>query len=360
MSVLCTIPGLIWPTLGLSEILSGLALPGLSTLLAQARTQRASPCSRDAWLCAQFGLATSGTNTPPFAALRLAGESLTEQDSCGPWVCADPVRLRFARQHLLLDGPTTLDLHADEIQHLTDDLNKSFADIGRFQFCSPTRGYLALDAAHADKLDVALASLPDAINRPVAQFQPQGAHAAWWSHLSNELQVFCHTHAVNIAREARGAPTLNALWLWGAGATPSRLTAPAARLAARGANADTLLRGLAKIAHSPIEEFDLQQPADWSLFDDLHEPTLQRDEAAWASALTALDTELFVPLAALLRSRKITHLQLVAPGDTSLTCFDIVPAPRWQFWQPSLSKSQLIAALSGPALSHTAMNPDQP
>ena len=99
------------------------------------------------------------------------------------WVCADPIGLRFARQHLLLDGPATVDPQTEEMMSLFADLNKTFGDVGKFLFTSSQHGYIALAPAHADKLAVALAPLSDVENRPVTHFQPQGMQAAWWSTL---------------------------------------------------------------------------------------------------------------------------------------------------------------------------------
>ncbi|HSD36918.1 MAG TPA: hypothetical protein VLC92_05385 [Rhodocyclaceae bacterium] len=344
-STLCVIPGLIWPTTGVSEALSALTLPGLSALFAQAKEHHAPPCPLDVWLAGQFGL----QGKLPFAALRLAGEQESTPDDETLWACADPVSLRFARQHLLLDAPETLGLQAAEMDSLLADLNKTFADIGRFSRTSPEHCYLALNSEHGDKLPVTLAALADVESRPVAQFQAQGEQAAWWSKLANELQVFCHNHAVNTAREARRSPALNSLWLWGLGRTPHGLTPPDANMAARLLAPNANLAGLARLAHSNIATFDAQQPAAWSLIDDLHAPAQQRDAAAWSQALQRLDDEVFVPLAQQLRSGRIQHLRIVAPGDTALAQFNISPTPRWKFWQGGASKTQLVAALGKPS-----------
>jgi hypothetical protein len=345
-SVLCVIPGLIWPATGVSEALSTLALPGLSALFAQAKEHHAQPCPLDVWLAEQFGL----TGDLPFAAVRLAGEQNAAPDKEMLWVCADPVSLRFARQHLLLDAPETLSLQAEEVDSLLVDLNKTFADIGRFSRTSPEHCYLALKPEHGDKLPVTLATLADVESRPVAQFQARGEQAAWWSKLANELQVFCHNHAVNSAREARRAPALNSLWLWGLGRTPHGLTAPQANIAARLQAPNAILAGLARLAHSTIATFDPQQPAAWALIDDLYVPAQQRDTANWSQALKKLDAEVFVPLAQQLRSGRIQHLRIVSPGDTALAHFDISPTPRWKFWQGGASTTQLIAALGKPSV----------
>lgn len=344
-SVLCAIPGLIWPGNGLAEILSPLALPGLSALLAHAEAADAPPCSLDVWLAAQFGL----HDDLPFAAIRLAGEQAAAPDRKTLWVCADPVSLRFARQHLLLDAPETLALHADEMTSLLGDLNQTFMDVGKFSCTSPEHCYLALNPEHGDKLPVALAPLADVESRPIAQFQARGAQAAWWSKLANDLQVFCHNHSVNTAREVRRAPALNALWLWGVGHGPAQLLSPSPDIAARLQHPNGILNGLARYAQADVRPFDIQHPAAWSLLDALHAPAQQRDAASWARALEALDAEILLPLSRHLQAGSIAQLRIVAPGDTSLSSFDISPAPRWKFWQRGANKAQLVAALGKPS-----------
>ncbi|MEC5387639.1 hypothetical protein VVD49_18040 [Uliginosibacterium sp. H3] len=344
-SILCVIPGLIWPATGVADALSPYDLPGLSALLARVEEHIAPPCPLDAWLAEQFGL----TGELPFAALRLAGDGIAMPDSDALWVCADPVSLRFARQHLLLDAPETLALQADEMDSLLRDLNTTFADIGEFSRTSPEHAYLMLKPEHADKLPVTLAPLADVDSRPVAQFQAKGEHAAWWSKLNNELQVFCHNHPVNTAREARRAPALNALWLWGLGSLPPTLASPHPQMAARQGTPNAIFNGLSRLAHCKPAAFDARQPAAWSLIDDLHAPAQQRDTGAWSNALQKLDAEVFVPLVHQLRSGRLHHLRIVAPGDTALTRLDISPTPRWKFWQRGASKAQLIARLGRPA-----------
>jgi hypothetical protein len=253
------------------------------------------------------------------------------------------VSLRFARQHLLLDASAAQSLRHEEATALFRDLNENFADIGRFSVGDAARGYLALDPVHADKLIVELPPLPDVDNRPVANFQPGGEQAAWWSRLANELQVFCHSHEINQAREARGEPALNALWLWGAGRMPARLTLPATRIAGD----HPLLAGLCRLAGASLEQYNAHSPAQWALVDALHGPAQQRDATLWRESLQALDTDVLLPLWQQLQARNIDEVVIVAPGDTAFTRFNISAAPRWHFWRRPATTAQLASALDG-------------
>ncbi len=337
MSALYAIPGLIWPAAGLEQAITAQPLPGLSALLSAAQISRQAPQSLESWLAAQFGAEPQ----TPWAALRQVSESPANTDGETIWVCADPVSLRLTREFMLLDGADVLDLQAGELQALEQSLNENFADVGRFSFCAE-RGYLALDARHADKLAASLSPLADVLGRPVAHFQPQGEQAAWWSRLANELQVFCHNHPVNTAREARGASPLNGIWLWGAGRLPAKLKAPARSVAGPA----HLLAGLAHCAGTALQNSNSLHAADWIVLDELIKPARERDLDAWLKALQRLDAQIFLSLSHKLKQGQLDAVQIIAPGDTQLTQFDISPRPFWKFWQKPASLAQIARLLS--------------
>lgn len=332
------IPGLIWPASGLDSLVEGHELPGLRQLCARVHIRHEAPCPLESWLCREWGL----EGALPLAALRLAADGVADNEAIE--VCADPASLRFAREHLLLDDPENLALRADELSALCEGLNGIFADVGHFHVVADQL-YLRLLPSHADKLDVQLSTLADAVARPVAHFQPQGAQARWWSRLNNELQVFCHNHPINVPREADGRPLVNALWLSGAGVRPSRLRPPATQMSGH----SWLLKGLAACAGVPVDSLSAASPAPWNLLHELIVPARQRNASAWRETLRHLDETLFTPLAQALVAGRLTSLDIVAPGDSALTTLRIQRNPSWRFWQRQCSEAGLLALLSQPA-----------
>ncbi|GAA5159712.1 hypothetical protein [Viridibacterium curvum] len=330
------IPGLIWPATGVDALLADLPLPGLARLCARLDARHDAPRAFDDWLCREWGLAS-----PPFAALRLIADGCVAGDAIE--VCADPVNLRFAREHLLLDSPENLQLLDEELTSLCDGLNATFSDIGQFHIVA-SKLYLRLAPAHADKLDVRLSPLAEVVARPVAHFQPQGTQARWWSKLNNELQVFCHNHPVNQPREAEGRPLLNALWLWGAGKAPSGLIAPASTLTGD----YWLLKGLAQSAGMALTPLKPTTPASWNLIDTLLLPAQQRDGWAWRTELARLDAEIFCVLADQLDSGGLSSVEVLAPGDSALTIWQLRHNPRWRFWARQCKPAALQSLLSRP------------
>ena len=102
MQIQLLIPGLLWPVATLLGPASGLALDGLATLLGRGRRQVTAFEPYDRQLARLFGLRG---DTLPMAALRRLGEADAPAPEPGShWLCADPVNLSFAREHLLLQA----------------------------------------------------------------------------------------------------------------------------------------------------------------------------------------------------------------------------------------------------------------
>lgn len=101
----------------------------------------------------------------------------------------------------------------------------------------------------------------------------------WWRRLQNEAQMLFYTHPVNDARDAQRLPSINGLWIDGAGALPMGLTP----------------------APLPDQLIGLKSAA------------LRGDWAAWAAAWTALDNG---PVARLLaQARAGTKVRLTLCGE---------------------------------------------
>lgn len=314
--------------------LQGIRLPGLQRLLAGARVSRGGARSFDAWLCALFGAGSE----PDFAGLRLAGEDVTPPSSEEAWVCADPVTYDFAREQMLLRGLTPDEISLDEAQELVSALNREFQDLGQFFAATPTRWYLA---THQPS-NVHLPTLDDASGRPLAYFQPEGPDRARWARALNELQVFCHNHPLNRAREARGQAPISGLWLWGNG-EPVPVRAPCTRGCG---DVSPLLLGLCRNAGMDwrdARDFDPDSPLQF--FTSLADPARRRDETAWLEAIAMLDAVVFAPLADALDQRMLPTAQLVAPGDTATLVLELNPLPRWRLWGRQRSMTELTATL---------------
>lgn len=114
--------------------------------------------------------------------------------------------------------------------------------------------------AHGAVFEGLPSASPDRVlGRNLAPWMPTAAQASSLIRLMSEMQMLLYTHALNDAREARGALPVNAIWLSGTGALNRAPTGA----------------GLT--------------PEPGAIITTLREAALQEDWATWASAWQALD-----------------------------------------------------------------------
>lgn len=339
MQLQLLIPGLLWPVATLLGPASGLALDGLATLLGRGRRQVTAFEPYDRQLARLFGL---HGDLLPLAALRRLGEAAAAAPAPGShWLCADPVNLSFAREHLLLQAFPDEELDAAESAELVAELNGIFADLGQFEACTPTRWYLRLHAPTT----VTLYPLDDVTGRPVKHFLPDGDDARLWQRTMNEAQIVLHNHARNRAREEAGQRAINSVWLWGAGALDTPPQAPARHVQAT----DPLSIGLARAAGAAVGSPDpvaaLAQDT-LVVLDALRKPAQQLDLEAWRRGLEALEHDWFAPLAEAFRNGRIERLRVSAPSDRGTLELTLRASERWKFWRKPHAFDALLKSIA--------------
>lgn len=339
MQIQLLIPGLLWPTATLLGPASGLALDGLAALLGRGRRQVHGFDPYDRQLARLFGLEAG---TMPTALLRRLGEPGAPPPAPGShWLCADPVNLSFAREHLLLQTFPEGELDAAEAGELVAALNETFTDIGRFEACTPTRWYLRLDKPAR----TTLYPLDDVVGRPVKHFLPEGEEARSWQRTMNEAQIVLHNHARSRAREEAGLRAVNSVWLWGAGDAGRT---PAIR-AALVQTDDPLCVGLARAAGVPAGAPDISTALRQDtlvVLDTLRKPAQQLDLDAWRRGLAALERDWFAPLAEAIRQGRMGSLRLLAPSDRGTLDLELRSADRWKFWRKPYAFEALLQSVA--------------
>ncbi|MCB1906343.1 MAG: hypothetical protein KDH15_03150 [Rhodocyclaceae bacterium] len=320
------VPGLLWPGLQTEAPTRGLSTPALERLLGIAACELTPGRGSEAALLGLFGLPPRSS----LAALRRLGEAAMPVAETASWLCADPVGLRFAREHLLLIEGAELDIAADEATALVEGLNREFGDIGRFEMAGPSRWYLRL--THPTPTE--FAPLADVVGRPVAHFMPSGEGAAGWHRLINETQVWLHNHPVNQAREAAGRQTINSLWPWGGGEALPPATAPAATVVGDG----TLLGGLCRSAGTTSRDSSIGAVLDagadvLACFDGAAEAARHLDLGAWQRALAQFDEGWLAPAMDALRRRRLQGITLLAPGDRASLVARLERPRLWPVWK---------------------------
>lgn len=136
---------------------------------------------------------------------------------------------------------------------------------------------------------------------PLSDILPRGADAGPIRRLMTEMQMLLHEHPVNARREARGAQTINAVWVHGEGILSgvSSVSLPA------GYGEDVFLRGIYRLH----EQVAGAKPEDAkSLLAQLRGPTVAVIDPP---DLDALETQWLAPLARALLGGAVSKLTLM-------------------------------------------------
>jgi len=300
-----------------------LAQPPLRRWLGRARRNTLVVAERHAALAAWFGL-DGGERDIPHAALALLGSGGAPQD--GFWLHADPVHLHAQGSELVLVDAGHLQVDAAESAALIGALQAHFAQDGLLlQAGAPARWFLRASAPAA----LRTVALEMAIGRNVDALLPRGPDALTWLRRANEAQMLLHVHPVNVAREARGAPALNSLWLWGAGMLPQCRSAFAGVW-----GGDDFVRGMARSAGNAAHAL----PADASTLlaaagSGEHLIVLDPPADDGADALEALAVRWAEPLLRALASARVARAVLATYSGGRRLSWSITRRDLWKFWR---------------------------
>lgn len=263
-------------------------------------------------LCQQMGVKKQADW--PIAPLCWLGEG--NRPEAAYWLRADPVHFVLQRDSFSLGESVALS--QQETQTLMTVLNEHFALDGLwFYVASSGRWYLRLNA----NPEISTTLLETAMGRDVSAYLPQGAGAAKWNQLLNEMQMLLHDHPLNQAREANGELPMNSLWLSGGGELPAKFETSPKTIFTNNA----LAKGLSLTANCPclalpenLEVIINQAGSDaWLVLDDVDEA-----ESKW-----------FAPALAGLRAGKIRQLTLHFAARDQVLSVDIRPQDLWKFWR---------------------------
>ena len=291
--------------------------PALELLLARGRVTLEDPASLEEWLARAFDAEQNELAAGALTVLADGGEAEGAQ-----WLRADPVHLKLNRDHLLLIPAAGFEIDRAEADALCAALNAHFSGELAFLALRPDRWCVRADRIAAD-----LRTTPPlaAAGRDANAHLPRGADAKRWHALANEAQMLLHDHPVNAAREERGVPALNSVWLWGAGRLPDRSTGPWHSVLAD----EPLALGLAHIAgmrHQALpqdaDQWLARAPQDGRhliVLDQLRAARALDDPAAHGARLAALETTWFAPLLQALRSARVGMLTVHALDRSFVT-----------------------------------------
>ena len=252
------------------------------------------------------------------------------------WV-AEPAHFVIARDHLRLDDPRALGVTIAEARALADAIEPVLSESGwhlePIEPATLTHWLLHRD----DDLDLSGAAIERAIGDNVAAWQPRSRGtlngrsddaALDWRRCSNEIQMLWFGHPVNQAREERGQPAINTLWLSGNGVPSSSL--PHYRAV------DSSLPLLAALPVEPDATRALES------FDGFINAARAEDWSGWRVQLDTLDAR----IGALVddqRRNAIGELTVVLCGRDHIRSIRLAPRALGKFWRgwgagPSLAE----------------------
>jgi hypothetical protein len=309
---------------GLFAEASGSRAPSLELMLARGRSSSAQSQSMEDWLNDAFDLETE---TLPAGALTLAASGAEPGEAF--WARADPVHLRLMRDRLIVVPSAAIGLSADEADRLVEALNRHFGERFSLRLIEADRWCVQIESGVAFQSGPSL----EMAGRPADATMP-----AEWRALLNEAQMLLHAHPVNEAREARGEPTVNSLWLWGAGTAPQ---GPASKWQSISAD-DPVARGLARLAgsrHWPVPAdaeawlaCSAQEGRHLVLLDTLRTPLALGNSADYAQRIDALEQKWFSPLLAALRAGRLGMVTVHVP-DSLGASFETIRGDLRRFWR---------------------------
>ena len=303
--------------------------PALELLLARGRAATTESRALEAWLQHGFGLEPRSVAA---GALTLLAAQLDPGSAW--WVRADPVHLRLARDRLIVVPEAAFALSREEADALVASLNHHFEGVLDLRavdtrhWCARLQEDLALDVPNALECAGRDVDLTARIG---------GETGRRWSRLLNEVQMLLHAHPVNQAREARGEPAVNSLWLWGAGRAPQDAKGRWQSVSA----ADPLPLGLAKVARvqpfalpASAEEWLARAPAEGRhliVLDLLRAPLALGQDAEYHERIDVLEQRWFAPLLAALRTGRAGMLTVHVPDAAA--SFETARGDLRRFWR---------------------------
>ena len=327
------VPGLLPARESLRETLGGLRLPALEMLLARGRPDWSQALSPERWLAEAF----LGEDAPLAAgALTVLADGAPDgAPGTASWMRADPVHLRLHGDAMALVPSAAFAIAREEAEALCETLGRHFAGALDLYPLRPERWCARLEADMAVATESPLAVAGSDLDSQLAA----GPDTRSWHALLNELQMLLHDHPVNRARAERGAPAVNSLWLWGAGALPPAARGPWQSVTAE----EPVALGLARLAgmrHRTLpraaDEWLARAPDDAKhllVLDALRAACALGEAEVFREGLLALESRWFAPLLEALRDGRLGMVTLRVPDGAQALSFETIRGDLRRFWR---------------------------
>jgi len=318
---------LVVPALFPAQDLPPAPMPALELLLARGRRTDGLTATLETWLCRAFGLG----EPPSVPAGALTALAHGVDPGTQPWMRADPVHLRADRDRVLLMPGQGLSVTAAEAQGLAAALTPLLA--GKFVLHVVSPGQWCLQMQGREQVEISPQAPIDLAGADIDPHLPPKQ----WHLLLTEIQMALYEHPVNTAREQRGDPVINSLWLWGAGIVPATAPATWHSVSATDAVAAGLARSAGMRHREPgggADEWLARAPEEGRhlmVLDGLRGVHALGGPEALARQQQDLEKNWFAPLLAALKSRRVGMLTIHAPEAGA--SFEALRGDLNRFWR---------------------------
>jgi hypothetical protein len=320
MRLTLMLPGALTPTALAAELGAALQAPTLGGIVARATpagewsASDEDPAPDDHWLAREVFGTHGRAPTAPYAWAALTGRRETSQMI---WR-ADPIHIALGRESLIVQS-----LHdAPLIEAEADDLLAAANELCANAQCELQRIGSDWFMRTAQPWSLRPPPLTTMAGAPLPLPAANSADALRWSRLHNAIQMRWHAHPVNEARESRGLPIVNGLWLHGGGTWKPLPRMPWPRVHSNRPE----LREAAHAAGSEAGTDDTAPDGDALLvWDDALRACLNADWPAWLAAMARIDGR----LAALPKA----EFELVLSGRHRLRQWRARPVDRLKLWR---------------------------
>ncbi len=293
--------------------------PQLKLMLARSAMSSEAAADNEVWLCRRFGVARQ--QDFPLAPLLAQDEKLAAAN--GYWLCATPVYLEARRNALVLADPAPLAITAEASAAYTATLTSHLREENiSLHAPQPGHWFLRCDVVPA----MTTTCLAAVIGHDVRPFLPHGTDSARWHRILTEIQMLLHAHPLNDARETRGLPPVNSVWLWGGGTLPAPSPKPFDTVWSNDATVCALAHHCGcNIEPSPtkLNTARLNGASHFFSLELLETRIRLGDVQAWSNAVTALERDWFSPLMTAVKSGVLNTLTIISARETGIRQFVI-------------------------------------
>ena len=214
MHLTLMLPGSFVPADIAVELIAALRAPALGRLLERAAPAETSTSPQDSaestWIARHVFGTPGRAPTAPYAWAALTGTA----DTAGVVWHADPVHIEVGRDTLIVRGLDDAPPDEAEADALIAAANETLATADCELRRAGSQWFL-----HTDRVwSFMPPPISDALGQAYSPAKSDEQDSMHWSRLHNAIQMRWHTDPVNEAREGRGLPPINALWLHGGGA----------------------------------------------------------------------------------------------------------------------------------------------